>query len=455
MVANWESRAANIGSSISEKLDPSKILNTAIGSALGTGISSLVSLATKGIGALFGKIFSNPEKEINPLRQAFVDAAGGLAELNKKAFEATGSLALVQSLLSAKNADQYNAAVQRLNDAFASEEKKAQALSDAVTGIQTAAQAVGGSVPKSFQPILTKLSEMKGLTDDERQAIKNLAAQGPDFGALEQTASDLGISLEQLGPIFEQQHIDTVAHQYQDAFDQLTDAGADVGGVLTGLSPKINALLSDATKFGSSVPKSMQPMLEKMLELGLLTDDSGKKLDTLAGFNFDDSKSPLDKSLDNLTTAIDNLAKLLSGLPAVAATAASGIQGAFDGVHPEITVDVNYDDHGGFNGGAQAASTGGRVTATGIQRFGGGGRVLPFLPRGTDTVPAMLTPGEIVLNKGQQDALSAAMGQSGASLSTANLERQVDALSRQMADRDRRTPELVAMAVKAVIAKAG
>jgi hypothetical protein len=45
-------------------------------------------------------------------------------------------------------------------------------------------------------------------------------------------------------------------------------------------------------------------------------------------------------------------------------------------------------------------STGGMVMASGIQHFARGGRVLPF--RGTDTVPAMLTPGEMVLTKAQQ-----------------------------------------------------
>lgn len=434
------------------------------GATLGFSVAGPIGA---GVGAIAGGIVglvrglrdNDSEKQINGVRQAFVDAAGGLGELNKHAVEATGSLALVQSLLSAKNADQYNAAVKGLSDAFAAQDKRATDLADAVGGIVTAAQRVGSSVPKALQPALAKLIDMKGLTDDERQALKDLSAQGPDFGALEQKASDLGITLEQLGPKFQQQHIDTVAHSYQDAFDELTDAGGDVGGVLTGLSPKINALLSDATKFGVSVPLSMKPMLDKMLELGLLTDDSGKKLDTLAGFNFDDSKSPLDKSIETLSKAIDNLGNILKGLPAIAGTAASGIQGALDGVHPEIIVDVSFNDHGGYSGGgqgggAEAAATGGRVTAFGIQRFGGGGRVLPFIPRGTDTVPAMLTPGEIVLNADQQAAVAAAMSQAGTSLSTAALERKLDALTRRLTDQNRRMPEAIAMQVKAAIAKA-
>lgn len=55
------------------------------------------------------------------------------------------------------------------------------------------------------------------------------------------------------------------------------------------------------------------------------------------------------------------------------------------------------------------ASTGGYVTPFGIQHFALGGSALPsmaiptslFRPMGSDTVPAMLTPGEVVLPRGQ------------------------------------------------------
>lgn len=60
---------------------------------------------------------------------------------------------------------------------------------------------------------------------------------------------------------------------------------------------------------------------------------------------------------------------------------------------------------------AGLAATGGVVTTSGIQRFQGGGRVLPFLAgRGTDIVPALLTPGEVVLNKKQQASLASTLG---------------------------------------------
>lgn len=52
---------------------------------------------------------------------------------------------------------------------------------------------------------------------------------------------------------------------------------------------------------------------------------------------------------------------------------------------------------------------GGLVVPGGVQYLDRGGRVLPFLPKGTDTVPAMLTPGEIVINAAQQGRIASAL----------------------------------------------
>jgi hypothetical protein len=93
----------------------------------------------------------------------------------------------------------------------------------------------------------------------------------------------------------------------------------------------------------------------------------------------------------------------------VARTATSGLDAAFRNVSIRpIDVPIRFDipELPTFEGGA----TGGLVTARGIQHFGVGGRVLPFLRRGTDTVPAMLTPGEIILTAAQQRGVAAALG---------------------------------------------
>ena len=60
------------------------------------------------------------------------------------------------------------------------------------------------------------------------------------------------------------------------------------------------------------------------------------------------------------------------------------------------------------------------------------GRIIPFssggwVPRGTDTQPAMLTPGELVLNKKQQAALLGGGGAKGSTVVnlTVNIDRPI------------------------------
>jgi hypothetical protein len=115
------------------------------------------------------------------------------------------------------------------------------------------------------------------------------------------------------------------------------------------------------------------------------------------------------------------IAKVLGAtLPEEAEKAATGIQNAFnkiriDPVHVPVVVDHPENiTVGGINGGGNEGggygSTGGIVTGYGIQHFATGGRVLPFRGRGTDTVLAGLTPGEIVLNEAQQQRVASSIG---------------------------------------------
>jgi len=95
---------------------------------------------------------------------------------------------------------------------------------------------------------------------------------------------------------------------------------------------------------------------------------------------------------------------------------ADSIKEALERLH--INIDVGYNlpnpPPGGYGGytpgrynpgdiGESAASTGGYVRNWGIEHFAMGGLVSP---RGTDTVPAMLTPGEVVLTAAQQRDLA-------------------------------------------------
>ena len=88
---------------------------------------------------------------------------------------------------------------------------------------------------------------------------------------------------------------------------------------------------------------------------------------------------------------------------------------------------------------------GGLVTPSGIQYLGMGGNVLPFRPRGTDTVPAMLTPGELVLTRREAQAYLAG---GGTQVDISPLQDELRSLRADSARRDLDQPYRIARAVR-------
>lgn len=138
--------------------------------------------------------------------------------------------------------------------------------------------------------------------------------------------------------------------------------------------------------------------------------------------------------------------------------AAADLQDALGDIKPNVIhVPVVFDveDFPSLNGRVEpvpGAATGARVTSSGLQHLAAGG----FARRGTDTVPAMLTPGELVLNAAQQKNIAGALRSRGAdsgageelSVLRGHIEQQVAMLARLPKDiaravRDKRQLSLV------------
>jgi hypothetical protein len=101
------------------------------------------------------------------------------------------------------------------------------------------------------------------------------------------------------------------------------------------------------------------------------------------------------KVVDKLTELINKISATTGAINAIPSSKTITIDTVYTESYP--SQDTSNSD--------AYASSGGLVTAHGIQHFAGGGMVLPFRPMGTDTVPAMLTPGEMVLTRRQQRAV--------------------------------------------------
>lgn len=230
-----------------------------------------------------------------------------------------------------------------------------------------------------------------------------LADQQQDAADLDTAIQKYGFSIAELGPTMQKQELTKQAVGLENDFRLLAGSGIDVNTVLEHMGGSINDFLHLAMQTGQEVPSEMEPMLQKMVDMGTLTDANGVQITDLgaSGITFSETMTQgFQKVVDKLTLLIDTI---------------SATSGAINAIptHKTVTVDVSYNDPG-FNMGApnvegEGAATGGFVTSAGIQHFAGGGTVLPFTPRGTDTVPAMLTPGEEITSVPDRKTQAAAM----------------------------------------------
>jgi TP901 family phage tail tape measure protein len=244
-----------------------------IGSLITGGISSLISGGIGLIGKGFSKLFGRGEKgKVDDMRQAFIDQIGGWEGLNKAAQKAGITL---ERVLNAKTVKEYEAAIDDLTEKM------------------------------RFQ--------------DEAMAT------------LRETAEKYGFTLEELGPKFAAAELDEKAQDLFKDFKVLTAAGVDMDVVLGKMAGSINQFVQDAVQMGVAVPSAMRPMIERMIELGLLTDKNGNVIESLeqAGVSFamtmsegfaaliEEVKRLTDAIARGLGLALDQVANQITNMPDV------------------------------------------------------------------------------------------------------------------------------------------
>lgn len=250
--------------------------------AVGPILSQFSGAIVAGISKI-GSLFSNAGKKTNDLRDAFVSANGGLAALNEKAAQSGVTL---DELLKAERPEDFQKAVQNLEAAFKASIDKMQA---------------------DLEGLQSKLSDLEGQMT-------------PTWQEMEQAAKDFGVSVDALGPAFQQLKSNARATEIVDAFETMKRGGADVGGVLVGMQDELQKFVDDSIKFGTTVPENMRPLLDELVKSGRLTDDQGNKLKDLSGIKFgepvQDKFSKIADEITKVTDAIKELVdKLATALP--------------------------------------------------------------------------------------------------------------------------------------------
>lgn len=203
----------------------------------------------------------------------------------------------------------------------------------------------GVQIPAAMQPIIQKLIETGGLTAENARLMLGLAEDSvPSLKEIEEAAGRYGLKLDELGPKVQQLRFTETADQIVADFDKLVRAGvpfetlmADLAKADTGeateevrsMREQIQKLVDDSLTLGYEFPENMRPILQKMVDAGLLTDEFGVKLDTLEGLKFN---VPLEDQIGLLIEALDRLIDKIGG--------PGGVSEAFNSIKvPDVDTD--------------------------------------------------------------------------------------------------------------------
>jgi hypothetical protein len=242
---------------------------TAKAFASGGPWAAAIAFASGMLTTFADQLFKTEGRKVNDLRDAFIGAAGGLAVLNEKAHAAGTTL---DALLRAKTVKDYELAVAALNTQL----EKTAALQGTLATLQ------------------------QQLAD---RAIINMETA-------REIAERYGRTVESLGPKFAEAKLAADWKTIIDDWETLRDWGISIGEAIDIMGPKIQEVVLASRKFGTTVPENMRPLIQAMIDAGLLLDENGTKITDISQIKFG---APLVSEVDKLVKAIAELVALLTG----------------------------------------------------------------------------------------------------------------------------------------------
>jgi hypothetical protein len=304
-------------------------LSGLLGKTLGKAVGSFIPFGGEILGSLLGKLMG-PTQYQKDARQANSDISGLWAALSKQ-YGGAGRADSALTMFGFNPADlkgkNYQGAMgldplKKVFDELAVKQAKFNGdLGSTLSKIQE----LGGGISPALQPYLDKLTDAKVLTQENLDLLTKMAGDAvPTWQQMEAVAQKYGLTIDQLGPNFQNQKLSASFQELIDDMDLLVRGGADVGAMLTqmgttgkleltGVGDKVQELVLQSLKFGIDIPENMRPWIQKLIDAGLLLGATGEKITDINELKFGESmQTTLEKLNDTLKALIDSLN---NGLP--------------------------------------------------------------------------------------------------------------------------------------------
>jgi hypothetical protein len=275
------------------------------------------------------------------------------------------------------------------------------------------AYALEGIIAANVQAGMSWQQAIDGVAPSVEELGRQLQVAGYDGGAaFAMLQEQVALAKDEIaGPAL------TTMHGYVESLVALSNAGLMNQETFAGLAGQVGAteqaLLAQGIS-GKAVEVAMQTDLQKLWELqqqyGFEVNQTTQAMidqavqDGLVGEKHQSVTDRMLAATNRMVDVLERIAKQLgTDVPNAAESGARIVQTALDKIEaPSVTVEVGWHIPAPPEltapEVAQPAAMGGLVTAHGIvpAYYGRGTNIVAFEPRGTDTVPAMLTPGESV-----------------------------------------------------------
>jgi hypothetical protein len=192
---------------------------------------------------------------------------------------------------------------------------------------------------------------------EEIQNVMNDNAQ--DQQDLNDAISEYGFTVDQLGPKMRKQQLTEQAVKLENQYRLLVESGIDNNLVIEKMAGNMNNYINTSIKAGEAIPSEMKPIIQKMIEMGQLTDENGNKVTSLAGSGITFSET-MTQGFDRVVKALNKLVSTMGGVPDAldeGTSAANGLAGAIAAIPSDkrIRVTTEYQSEG------QPDSQGGEV----------------------------------------------------------------------------------------------